>query len=217
MREDNSNNSSGYVGESSKRPERQRIASKKKPLALKKILAAIAIVLTLLIVGSLVIRGSILGWQIRGDKKNDGSLIQNSKEQPSYACSKASAEEVSRIMGGEVERFAGIFPDRTEPSFISSCSYRTKAKPSRSLTIVVKDNTDDNSAKNEFNEAKKREGSESIKKLGDEASFTPKSKQIVVRNGKRITRVTVGSQNDASSTPNKDVVTAVSALLVSSY
>lgn len=157
----------------------------------------IVIGLILLIVISVIserfiTQGTLLGYTVRqtsGQKKTT-SDPKKSKKAP-LACNVVSANDVTSIIESTVKRIGSTYEDRTEPKFLSVCSYITQIKPARSVSIVINDEKDEKSAKDSFKKASERKTAEKIGELGDESYFIQSSRQLIVRQKSRIFTITV--------------------------
>lgn len=152
-----------------------------------------------------ITQGTIFGYHVRGVKGTKTvSITKNKDNQPSEACKKASASDVSSILGTKVERIGGSFADRTQPTFISVCTYRTTDKPTRVTTIVIRDSKDEAAAKQVVATANKRKNATTVKGIGDEATFSTSAQQLIVRDGKRIVTVTVNKATNNKQISSED-------------
>lgn len=168
------------------------------------ILAVLFLVLVGWIAERLIHAGTLFGYQV----VEKSSSLATDKDTPvkTLACDKLTTKEVEEVLGTKVTRIGGIFPDKTEPNFISNCSYKTEGVKARNVTVLVRDATNKAAAQNAFNDVKKRNDYEAVKSLGGEAIFTPVARQINVVTGKRIVSITVSDPTESSSKDNKSVV-----------
>lgn len=161
----------------------------------RKILVfVVLIVFAGVITERLVTQGTLMGYQILS-KPNP---ISSESEQPSEACKRADAKFVSSVLGASVERIALGFADQPKP-FRSICSYATKGKGRRYVTIVMRDTATDSSAKSQLVTLAERKDSKAITGFGHEAYFTAKSRQLTIRQGKRIITVTISDPSKQSN------------------
>lgn len=177
--------------------------SRKIPKHLGYIILAVIVVL---LVGTQAERytrqGTILGYQVRKmPTTSPVSRFKDMKAQPSKACDTVSEKEVKEVLRVEVQRIGGNFPDRTTPTFSSSCSYRTTQKPYRVVSITIHDAINEASAKTSMINAAKRPGKEVIRNVGSEALFFAPQGQLLVRSGKRTVTIMVNKsgENQVSS------------------
>ncbi len=190
-----------------------QIRNYKKYLTLKNILITIVALLFIgLITERLINKGTIFGYQIRHVKKS--SILSDDQPKPSKTCETVNEEQIKNIMGVKATRSGGTFGDRNEPTFISTCTYKLEDTPFRTITMVVRDTTDNDSAKKQIQSAVARKGSESVDKLGDEATYSDSANQLIVRKGKKIYTVSVSRPGQASTISSKDASVAIANLLV---
>lgn len=168
-----------------------------------------AVVLVLLIASQLerfLHKGTVLGYQVR---HSGTSVVGNSANQfttnDNTACKKVSSKDVQTALGESVSQTGAGLHDRIQPTFLSICSYRTTNQPTRSVSIVIRDARDENAAKATFGAVAKRQGSETVNKLGDQAAFVTNSNQLMVRKGKRLVTVTVTKASGSDKASSKDV------------
>lgn len=177
----------------------QRLYSKLGP-------AKVAILVIFLLLAALqterfIRKGTLLGYKVvdKGTSKNSGkggSANAFDKPQPSKSCDKVSADETAKIIGSKVERLAASIGDRSEPTFISTCIYRTTDKPTRSVTVIIKEAKDEESAKKTLSNISATKDIEKINGFGDEAYFSPTSSQLNIRKNKEIVTITVSKATE---------------------
>lgn len=158
--------------------------------------------------------GTILGIHVRNVSKSVAVYKTNSTDKPSIACDKATPAEVEGVLGTAVERIGGMFADRTDPTLISLCTYRSKEKPSRSVTIILRDSKNEGAAKQSMAELAKRKGAKDVSGIGDQASFSSTSQQLAVRKGKRIVTVSVNKPNNVSIISSQEAAQQIAEQLL---
>lgn len=191
--------------------KKDRLLSVIKQLKKPSFGVILAMILGLLFVGIIserfITQGTLFGYKVREVSK------QKVDDDKRYACEKAPLEEASKAFGSEAELLGSAFGDRAEPLLISICSYRTKQKPHRTLTIVIRDTADNDAAEKALNETSESLKAETVS-LGDGASYSDKARQLNVRKGKQIITVTVSEPRDHSQTENKKVVTDTAKVII---
>lgn len=170
-----------------------------------------------LLVERFVHKGTLLGYQVRKvDSDSKQKQLSNDENQKSQACESASAEAVGEVLGAEVLRIGGSFADRTKPTFISSCSYKSVQKPSRSVTIVLRDAVSNDAAKSALDAVAKNNQVDKIDNLGDNAYFSHVSQQLTVVSQRRITTVTINKPHEVSQIESKDAAVQIAKLILTS-
>jgi hypothetical protein len=151
-------------------------------------------------------QGTILGYKINDSAQQEDNKLTPDKDRSlkeTEACKKIPQTTASTELGSDVERIGGIFEDRKEPTFISVCTYRTVQKPSRTITIVIRDAQNEDAAKQSLANIFKNGSVDKVDGLGDESVFATQSLQLTTRKGKRISTVTVSKPQDHSKTESK--------------
>jgi len=177
--------------------------------ALVLILLCIALVVTQ--TERYIHKGTILGYKVKNvsPSPKDTSNIFSTSQKPSAACDKVSEQFVSDALGQEVGRISVGFEDRTEPYFISSCSYRTKETPTRSVTINIRDTKDEQAAKAAIDNLEKRSQGTTVENVGDKAYYSDLSRQLTAQKGNRIVTVTVSKESGNGDVASKDAATKI--------
>ena len=167
--------------------------------------------------------GAVLAYVGRPQESTNGSKAQEVKQankgdtktaKTSLACEKATAKEVSKVLGADVKRVGGDFDDRNEPNFLSVCSYVTDSKPARTVTVIINGEKDEQAAEKRLEQTSKINSSEPIKRLGDQAIYTETSRQLVVRDGKQIFSVTSSESTKESAIKPQEVNMQIAKLLL---
>lgn len=166
--------------------------------------AVVALFLLIWVTERLINVGTFFGYQVL--ERDTGSQVVDSEQVETFACTKLTTDEVSDVLGAKAKRIGGVFPDKQKPSFISNCSYQVGANAERSVSVLVRELTTDNAADSAFEDLKKRNKYDDMPGFGDEAIFTAVSRQLSVKDGRRIVSVTVSDPSSASSISNKDAV-----------
>lgn len=133
---------------------------------------------------------------------NSSSLLDGQK--PSRACDSVNIKSVEEVLGEKAERIAGQFDDRTEPNLLSTCLYRTLKRPSRAVTVTIKETRDEEGSKQAMIVNSRRAETETIKGLADEAQYTTPARQLTVRDRNRITTITVSPPTKSSEKDSRD-------------
>lgn len=171
----------------------------------KQIIIAVIVLLSVIWVAERLINvGTFFGYQVVD--KDTSSKVTDDVQVKTFACTKLTTDEVSDVLGAKAKRIGGVFPDKDEPNFISNCSYQIGGDTVRSVSILVRDSATDKAADSAFEDLKKRNKYDDMPEFGDEAIFTAVSRQLNVKDGRRIVSVTVSDPNSASSISNKDAV-----------
>lgn len=173
--------------------------------SLRQVLIAVLILICAVwIAERLINSGTFFGYQVL--EKDGNAKVTDSKQAESFACSKLTSEEVRSVFVIEVERIGGIFPDKKEPNFVSTCSYQIGRDTPRSVSILVRDVSSEKTAQNIFNDLKKRSQFEELQELGTDIIFTAASRQLNAKDGNRIVSITVSDKNSTTSLDNKKAV-----------
>lgn len=194
--------------------------SKKQWAAL--LLSAILLVVSISQLERLSSEGTLFGYKVKDvsskeesktRRSNSGSLVGGSPSKDnkeSIACNTFPADKISKIINSEVERISGFVEDRTEPSLISSCIYRSKQdeEQRRTIAIVMREQKDEENTKKTFTAITKAQNGEEVKDLGDQAYFNNNANQLTVRVGKKLYTITATAQG-SSSVENKELATDV--------
>lgn len=155
-------------------------------------------------------KGTILGYQVRSSSA--GVVSRNAvTTKDNLACKKVVAADVQKALDQAVSSVGSGLHDRTQPTFLSICSYRTTSQPTRTVSIVVRDVRDETAAIASFGAVSKRSGSQTVNKLGDQAVFVPSSNQIMVRKGKRLITITVTKSSNPNKPSSQTVATKLAA------
>jgi len=179
------------------------IKKSKLDIAKKIILALLAIVLVVIIAERFITQGTLLGYQVRQPSNNP--LVSDSQDQPSKACEKADEAFVKSVLGVKVDRIASNFADQTKPTFRSICSYASKGKDRRYVTIVIRQAKDEANAKSELERFSQREGVQQK----DSGYYSSKSRQLMSRSGDNIAVVTVSQPTQKSSISSLDAANKI--------
>lgn len=178
---------------------------KKSKLDLFKTVGLIFIlaILATLIAERFISQGTILGYRVR--EVENPTALTSEQEQPSRACKQASVNDVSAVLEQDVERIASSIADQTKPLFKSLCSYITKGKNRRYVTIVIRQSKDESSAKTELEQLSKREGVQNK----DSAYYSPISRQMTARDSDKILTVTVSEPSSEKYPTSADAASKI--------
>lgn len=176
-----------------------------KKLSPKQIILLVIAALFVVWVSERLLRsGTFFGYNVKSNDENSVLQSEDGQQAKSYSCEQVTSSDVEEVLGSKATRIGGSFTDRQKPNFISVCSYKLSIQPTRNVTVLIRDSATDESAQSAMNDVKKRNKVEELEGYGDEAFFSPVARQLNVREGKRITTVTVSKPVDGSKKSNKD-------------
>lgn len=177
----------------------------------------IALVATLFIgwiVERYVHKGTFFGYQVRHVKTSNPFTGSNNEQKSSKVCESITSDDIKSILGVAASRMGNAFGDREKPTFISTCTYKLEDTPIRVVTMVVRDTSDEATAKKQFQTLTERKGSQKIDGLGDEATYLDSANQVSVRKGKRLYTVSISKPTKSSKKSSQDGATEIVKLLL---
>ncbi len=188
-----------------------RLARRLNPILL--VFIAVVLVLMASQVERFVNKGTVLGYQVRRVPKTSSIASKDLSKRmtsSSKVCKQISADFVSKQLKQEVTE-STFLPDKIQLENFSSCMFRTKEKPFRSVSVTVRERSNEDEAKKTLVTAAKQSVEVKIEGV-DEAYFTEKANRLTARRGSKVaTIVVMSSAND--KVPSQDAAVAMAKQL----
>lgn len=163
----------------------------------KKILLAVVLLMVIAI-------STILTLAVFKGADKAPEIINNSNiVKDSLACDKLSSKQVESVLGTNVSRVGGIFPDKKEPYLLSVCNYQSESKPSRNVSMVIRGGKPKD-LKKAFDADKKSLKGESLDlEIGKLNYYNAGSGQLVILSDDRLYILGISKPTDSSKVESK--------------
>lgn len=186
-----------------------KINKRLKNVPLKKVL--LVLLISIILVSQIFTfsqDGEILGVKVRSTKKvikSSAKTEQSDNASDSIVCKKISTGYVEDLVGVKDLQQGSFYKDvkKDDLTSNSTCIYTTKAEVKDQnkkvvVTVSLQEKPDQQSAKQEIEETKQKEGFVSVADIEDEAYFSEQAKHLVARKDNKVVNVFVNVQNKSS-------------------
>jgi hypothetical protein len=164
----------------------------------------------------LVTQGTFLGYQVRGQNQPTESTAIKPQAPPSdiKACNLVSIEDIGKILGSPVSLPSVGFPDTTTDPQLSVCSLVSKQKPSRSVTIILRQYKNVTDAEKAIKAQSNKAETVSVSGPWEQGYYAQGARQLAVKIDNNLLTVTVSETTQSSAIQSKDATYRIAEFAV---